>query len=111
MAKNIVVCCDGTANGPMRDRTNVMRLWLMLARDEGQIVYYDPGVGTLSPGALTRLGRTIRRGIDMAGGNGLRRNVLEAVEFLMEFYEEGDRIYLFGFSRGAYTVRAVAGLG
>lgn len=109
--RNIIICCDGTANSPVKDRTNVMRLWLILTRDPGQIVYYDPGVGTLgSPGLATGVGRRLSRIIDMATGKSVRQNVLEAYEFLMDTYKEGDRLYFFGFSRGAYTVRALAGL-
>jgi uncharacterized protein (DUF2235 family) len=111
MPKNIVICCDGTANTLTTDRTNVIKLWLALQRDDRQIAYYDPGVGTLgSPGAMTGLGRKLSRVIDLATGKGVRQNVIEAYEYLMELYEDGDPIYLFGFSRGAYTVRALAGM-
>jgi len=111
LVKNLVVCCDGTANGLTRNRTNVIRMWLSVERDPDQIAYYDPGVGTLgSPGGLTKLRRRLDRAIDMATGTSLRQNVLEAYEFLMETYEQGDRLFLFGFSRGAYTARVLAGI-
>lgn len=109
--KNLIICCDGTSNGPTHARTNVIKLWLALERDEHQIVYYDPGVGTLgNPSRLTTLGKAISRWIDLAAGTGLRQNVIEAYEFLMDHYVPGDQIFLFGFSRGAYTVRALAGM-
>ncbi len=110
-SKNIVICCDGTSNGPTRHRTNVFKLWLTLERSDRQVVFYDPGVGTLAnPARLTTLGKKISRAIDLATGTGLRQNVIEAYEFLMDFYEPSDQVYLFGFSRGAYTVRALAGM-
>lgn len=111
MPKNLVICCDGTANTPARNHTNVLKLWLSLDRDEHQIAYYDPGVGTMgNPSALTRIRKRLGQAYDAATGRGLRQNVIQAYEFLMNFYEEGDQIYLFGFSRGAYTVRALAGM-
>jgi uncharacterized protein (DUF2235 family) len=109
--RNLIVCCDGTANAPTKARTNVMRLWLAIERSPDQVLYYDPGVGTLgNPDALTGLRKRISRGLDSMMGRGLRHNVIEAYEFLMDFYEPSDRIFLFGFSRGAYTVRALAGM-
>jgi uncharacterized protein (DUF2235 family) len=111
MPKKIVICCDGTANAPTKARTNVMRLWLAIDRAPDQIAYYDPGVGTLgNPDALTGLRRRISRALDSMMGRGLRQNVIEAYESLTNLYEDGDRIFLFGFSRGAYTVRALAGI-
>ncbi|MCB9848556.1 MAG: DUF2235 domain-containing protein [Phycisphaeraceae bacterium] len=109
--KNIVICCDGTSNAPHTGRTNVMKLWLMLERDPSQVVYYDPGVGVLdSPSRLTRVGRWINRTADLAAGSGLGQNVIEAYLYLARVWAPGDRVYLFGFSRGAYTVRALAGM-
>jgi uncharacterized protein (DUF2235 family) len=67
-----------------------------------QIVFYQPGIGT-SLDAWTRF----RTG---AFGNGLMDNVREAYGFIVHNWEEGDEIYIFGFSRGAYTARSVAGL-
>lgn len=110
--RNLVVCCDGTGNQPgARKDTNVVRLVDMLAKDDGQIVYYDGGVGTLgAQGAWTRAGQLFTKGLGLAFGYGLRQNIAEAYQFLMSTYRPGDRIFLFGFSRGAYTVRALAGL-
>jgi uncharacterized protein (DUF2235 family) len=110
--KNIVVCCDGTSNEFARDRTNVVRLFYALEQRAGvQAVYYHPGVGTMEPpGALTVWERYGTRLLGLAFGYGLRADVRDAYVFLMNAYEEGDRIFLFGFSRGAYVVRAVASL-
>jgi uncharacterized protein (DUF2235 family) len=111
MARNIVVCCDGTDNEIATDSTNVLRLYRMLERDQRQATYYDAGVGTLvDPAAISLLRKYLSRRLDAAIGLRVRDNVIAACRFLARTYQPGDRIYLFGFSRGAYTVRAVAGL-
>ena len=110
--KNIVVCCDGTSAkyGAEDENTNVVRLFERLGKDgEEQTSYYDPGVGTYSP-----LRNPIRRGIDKlamaAFGSGVETNVQEAYKYLMDYYEHGDRVYLIGYSRGAYTVQLLAAM-
>jgi uncharacterized protein (DUF2235 family) len=112
MPKNLVLCCDGTANEFAQDRTNVVKLFFALARDPiRQVAHYHPGLGTMEPpGALTRATRYGTRLLGMAFGYGLEADIRHAYIFLMNNFEEGDRIFLFGFSRGAYTVRAVASL-
>lgn len=112
MGKNLVLCCDGTWNRFGNTQTNVGKLCMMLERDpQRQAVYYDPGVGTIgSPGALTRLRVKLVKWLDGAIAHGLGQNVIEAYDFLSRRYEPNDRIFLFGFSRGAYTVRALAGM-
>lgn len=110
MPKNIVYCCDGTNNEVTGHSTNVLRLYRMLVRGPDQVSCYDGGVGTLAdPTALTTLRKRIGRHLDAAIGLGIAENFAQAYRFLGRHYEPGDRIYLFGFSRGAYTVRAVAG--
>jgi uncharacterized protein (DUF2235 family) len=111
MGKNIVICCDGTKNDVTTDSTNVLRFFRSLVRKDEQIAYYDCGVGTISdPTKLTRIGRYLNSGIDMAIGHSVRDNVCRAYRFLCQCYSPGDKIYLIGFSRGAYTVRALAGM-
>jgi uncharacterized protein (DUF2235 family) len=114
MAKNVVVCLDGTGNQvKARGSTNVVRLYELLdLRDPGrQVAYYDPGVGTFSAaGAWTPAARTLSRGLGLALGTGMRQNLAEAYRYLMETWEPGDPLYVFGFSRGAYTARALAGM-
>ncbi len=111
MSKNLVICCDGTSNDVTCDSTNVLRLYRSLQRTGTQIAYYDSGVGTLAdPTKLTTVGIQVSKRLDMAIGRSVRENVCEAYRFLTGTYEPGDRIYLFGFSRGAYTVRALAGM-
>lgn len=77
-----------------------------------QLVYYDPGVGTPGPGGTPwhRLRENVRSIIGITTGYGFDDNVLSAYDFLIRNYQEGDHIYLFGFSCGAYSVRALAGL-
>ncbi|KAF4633746.1 hypothetical protein G7Y89_g4362 [Cudoniella acicularis] len=115
--KRIVVCCDGTwQSATSLDPTkgassNVARLCRVLAKagvDKNnkvwqQQVYYDAGVGT---GDITDFDQ-IREG---ALGVGLAENVVEAYNFIANNYSPGDELFFFGFSRGAYTVRAAAGL-
>jgi hypothetical protein len=112
MPRNIVLCCDGTANEFARHNTNVVKLYTMLERDPGsQVTYYHPGLGTMEPaGALTTLGRRTTKLMGMAFGYGLASDIREAYLFLMRNFEPGDTVYLFGFSRGAYTARAIASL-
>ena len=112
MAKNIVVCCDGTSNEYGDCKTNVLKLFSVLPKgDPDQVTFYDPGVGTFSaPAALTKTTRAVTRVFGLAFGYGITKNIGDAYRFLMETYEPGDRVYLFGFSRGAYTARAVAAM-
>src|SRR6188474_2617289 len=108
--KNIVLCCDGTANEFARDRTNVVKLFYALElHTPQQIAFYHPGLGTMEPpGALTGFAKKTTRLLGKAIGYGLESDVRDAYVFLMNNFEAGDRVYLFGFSRGAYTVRVVA---
>lgn len=111
-SRNLVVFCDGTDDEFRQDNTNVVRLLsLALQRDEQQIVFYEPGLGTFpSAGAWTAVGKWITKTLGAAFGLGLSRNIAVCYEFLVENYAPGDRIFLFGFSRGAYTARALAAL-
>jgi hypothetical protein len=96
--KNIIVLCDGTGNEIRGHTSNVLRLFRIAEQDsERQCVYHDPGIGTLSktnPYQRFKLERN--KVLGLATGLGLDENVLQAYEFLMRVYEEGDRIYLFG---------------
>ena len=113
--KNIVVCCDGTGNEISENISNVLKLYRVLRKtcktQPCQVVFYDPGVGTLArPDPWTKFKQDAVAVLGLATGYGLDDNVLAAYEFLINQYEDGDDIYLFGFSRGAYTVRVLAGL-
>ena len=112
MAKNIVVCCDGTGAeyGRYEENTNVVRLFAVLQPDsDEQISYYDPGVGTYSP-LGNPLTNWLEKNLMMASGRGVTRNVQKAYKYLMDYYEPDDQIFLFGFSRGAHTVRELGSL-
>ena len=110
MARNVVLCFDGTNNQFGSENTNVVRVAQTLDRDPArQRLFYDPGVGTLpEPGAFTRTGKWLSKVLGLAFGRGLFLNVEEAYAYLMDFWEPGDRVFLFGFSRGAYTARVLA---
>ncbi len=111
MAKNIVICCDGTNNQYGTTNTNVVRLFATLVQDERQVAYYHPGLGTMgAPGAWTQSAQWFSRLLGQAFGRGLAEDLCAAYVFLMHSYEPGDRVFLFGFSRGSYTVRTLAGL-
>ena len=110
MGKNVVVCLDGTGNQFEEHNSNVVKLFRVITRDTTQVAYYHPGVGTLAdPEFKTPLVKKANKLLGLAFGLGLTRNVEQAYSFLMDHYEEGDRLFLFGFSRGAYTARVLAG--
>jgi uncharacterized protein (DUF2235 family) len=110
--RNIIVCCDGTQNQFGTCNTNVVKLVTMLPlNSKQQVSYYDPGVGTLAaPWFISWGAKWLALMLGSAFGVGLTQNIEEAYAYLMNEYRDGDRVYLFGFSRGAYTVRALAGL-
>jgi uncharacterized protein (DUF2235 family) len=109
--RNLIVCCDGTSNEIGGDITNVLKLYRILEKDDAQRVFYDPGVGTIAQLAMWgRLKQKFWEVMGLATGYGLDDNILDAYRWLCTNYVAGDRIFLFGFSRGAYTVRALAGL-
>ena len=101
MPKNIVVFSDGTGQeGGKGNNTNVYKLFNMIEdRTENQISFYDRGLGT-----------GWRKITGNVGGMGISKNIIECYEFIFENYQAGDNIYLFGFSRGATTVRSLSAL-
>jgi uncharacterized protein (DUF2235 family) len=109
--RNLVVFCDGTSNEVGTDHTNVLKLYRLCDRSDAQLAFYDPGVGTggLASG-WNPLSDNLRLLLGLASGWGIDVNILQAYGFLCQNYRDGDRIFLFGFSRGAYTARAVAGM-
>jgi uncharacterized protein (DUF2235 family) len=100
MAKRLALFLDGTWN-TINDNTNVWRLKsLCVDNRETQLTYYDPGLGTA-------FGQKLTGGI---WGVGIDDNVIDAYKWLVENYAAGDEIFIFGFSRGAYTARSLSGL-
>jgi len=109
--KNIILCCDGTNNQVSGYHTNVIRLYKVAEKSSKQVGFYDPGVGTMpEQGWRTQLGKRWSMIEGLAFGVGFFDNISNAYRFLMKEYEAGDQVYIFGFSRGAFTARAVAGL-
>ncbi|MCX7513399.1 DUF2235 domain-containing protein [Frateuria sp. STR12] len=104
----LIVCCDGTWNTlehtdqGLPAPTNVAKVYNAAVKDGQQLAYYHPGVGT-NGGWLDRM-------VGGGTGAGLERNIMSAYQWLATHYHDGDRIFLFGFSRGAYTVRSLGGL-
>ena len=111
-SKKIIICCDGTGNKPSNgEASNVYDLVELLKDKENQIVFYDTGLGTeYAPGKQTGMAKFINRTYGLAFAVGLQQNIKDAYGFLVDHYEPGDKIYIFGFSRGAYTARAVIGM-
>jgi uncharacterized protein (DUF2235 family) len=101
MAKRIVYCADGTWQTPLNN-TNVYRLYKALTVTADQVTYYDDGVGADATG-LTRT-------LEGAFGAGILQKIQDGYTKIAHVYEPGDAIFLFGFSRGAYTARSLAGM-
>lgn len=111
VSRAIVICLDGTSNEPESGTTNVARMYSLAVKSDEQLVYYDPGVGTMGArGAVTGLGKRLTRVTGLVVGYGVRENIEEAYTFLVRHYRADDRIFVFGFSRGAYTARALTGM-
>jgi uncharacterized protein (DUF2235 family) len=107
MAKKIIICADGTWNsshgvGAFSNDTNVRKLFCALADTPDQMRYYDSGVGTDGTPIDHLAGGTM--------GDGLFEKVQDGYEFLAYVWDPGDEIYIFGFSRGAYTARSLGGM-
>ena len=137
MSKNVVLCADGTCNAFGHSSSNVARLLelIELQKENEQVVCYDQGIGTrMEDQARVKTFRdSLGQGCalyllnppkdswnhprtwpflvaSMAAGLGLKTNVRQLYVKLADLYSPGDRVFLFGFSRGAFTVRALAGL-
>jgi uncharacterized protein (DUF2235 family) len=121
MPRNIVIFSDGTGQrgGILFDerRSNIYKLYRASrcgpdssVDPQLQFAYYDPGIGTLARGTnlLSACWQWIYNLVSQATGLGLTRNIIDCYAEIIRNWEPGDRIYLFGFSRGAYTVRCVA---
>ena len=119
MAKNILIFADGTGQigglRPDQRLTNVYKMYRAMRpgpsspisyRD--QVAYYDPGLGAGEIDGVTA--SKIKRGLEAAVGAGIEDNMIDCYAKIISYYEPGDRIILIGFSRGAYTVRALANM-
>ncbi|KIT15584.1 DUF2235 domain-containing protein [Jannaschia aquimarina] len=117
MPKNICIFSDGTGQvgglKPDQRLSNVYKMYRAMRPGPSspippaeQVCYYDPGLGAGDVGGVTF--KRVRNVLAAALGTGIDENVIDCYEKIVSYYEPGDRILLFGFSRGAYTVRAVA---
>jgi uncharacterized protein (DUF2235 family) len=112
MAKNILIFSDGTGQGagmPAAERSNVWKLWTATekAAPGQQIAFYDEGLGAEHKKEWWRWAYDLA---SKATGLGISQNIKDCYVALIELYEPGDRVFLFGFSRGAYTVRSLGGV-
>ncbi len=101
MSKRIIFCADGTWDSPA-SHTNVYKLYKSMTVGAGQMPFYDDGVGA-SENPIIKL-------VGGAFGAGLWSKIKEGYTKIAQVYEAGDQVYLFGFSRGAYTARSLAGM-
>jgi uncharacterized protein (DUF2235 family) len=118
--RNVVIFSDGTGQDgglrPEQRMSNVYKLYRACrvspendVDPERQVVFYDPGLGTDSSATgFTAIKRSISKILASATGRGITINIADCYEFLINHYRPGDRIFLFGFSRGAYTIRSLA---
>lgn len=108
--RKLIVCFDGTGNEIEQNESNILRLYKCLAHSDQQLIYYVPGVGTTDRARIAgHWLEEFRRLQGLVFGQGLEANVLAAFEFLCRNYRDGDQLYFFGYSRGAYTARVLAG--
>ncbi|MGI2260581.1 DUF2235 domain-containing protein [Shewanella sp. GXUN23E] len=107
--RKLIVCCDGTWNNPAQEEngipapTNVVKLFHAIGDGADQLTYYHPGLGGEDTGVKDAI-------LGGALGVGIERHVCSAYHWLASHYQAGDSICLFGFSRGAFTARCVAGM-
>lgn len=110
MARNLVICCDGSWNtadqhdgkASVIAPTNVRKTYNASKEQDDQLKYYHPGVGTEGGWLAKKAGGMM--------GAGLNNNIMSAYRWLADHYQENDSIYLFGFSRGAFTVRSLSAM-
>lgn len=122
MPKNIVIYSDGTGqDGGVRPEQRMSNIYKMFRatrpcpdnsiHPREQVAFYDPGLGTdTSAIGLTSIRRSLTKVLSSVTGRGITTNITDCYEFIINHYSPGDRIWLFGFSRGAYTARCIANL-
>jgi uncharacterized protein (DUF2235 family) len=115
MAKTICIFSDGTGQGGVaraKTNTSVFRLYQAVKNADlaRQFAFYDPGLGSRKDGAEVGWWRWAYNVVSQATGLGISRNVKDCYGALVKVFEPGDRVLLFGFSRGAYTVRSLGGV-
>ncbi|KAG6827102.1 hypothetical protein H0H92_013214 [Tricholoma furcatifolium] len=111
--RTLILCFDGTGDQFDEDNSNIVNFFSMLKKDDSkqQLVYYQAGIGTYTiPQIAKPMMAKVHKVVDSMIGIHLNAHVMSGYEFLMQNYEAGDKICVFGFSRGAYTARALAGM-
>ncbi|VDB86424.1 unnamed protein product [Peniophora sp. CBMAI 1063] len=113
--RNLIVCIDGTSNQFGEKNTNVIELYSLIQKGEsdGQLTWYNSGIGTYARPSWKSLSwykQVLAHKIDLAIAWNFESIVLDAYRWLSETYKDGDCIYLFGFSRGAYQVRTLSAM-
>ncbi|KZV95444.1 WD40 repeat-like protein [Exidia glandulosa HHB12029] len=112
--RNLVICIDGTSNQFSKKNTNVVELYSRLVKDpDHQVTFYNSGIGTYAKPSWTSLNylkQILENKVDLAIAWNFEKILLGAYLWLAENYKTGDRIYLFGFSRGAYQVRVLSAM-
>jgi uncharacterized protein (DUF2235 family) len=101
MGKRIIFCADGTWDDPVND-TNVYAMYKAITTGSGQVAYYDDGVGSD--------GTPLQKIVGGAFGDGLFQKIKDGYTKIAHVYDQDDDIFIFGFSRGAYTARSLAGM-
>ncbi|KAF8602111.1 hypothetical protein BDV93DRAFT_406213, partial [Ceratobasidium sp. AG-I] len=111
--RNLVVCIDGTSNQFSEKNTNVVELYSHVIKNESQLTYYNSGIGTYAKPTRTSPShwiKVIASNLDVLFAGHLEKVIIAAYRWLSDHYQPGDKIYLFGFSRGAYQIRALAAM-
>ncbi|KAF8323207.1 hypothetical protein DL93DRAFT_654962 [Clavulina sp. PMI_390] len=112
--RTLVLCFDGTSEYYSQWNSNIVHIFSLLRKDDPsqQLVYYQPGIGTylVDVPVVGPVAQWIVKTLDRGLAFSLGGHVMSGYRFLMDNWLEGDRICLFGFSRGAYTARALAGM-
>ncbi|KAI9444640.1 hypothetical protein H4582DRAFT_832941 [Lactarius indigo] len=111
--RTLILCFDGTSDKYDKDNTNVVKLYSLFNKDhvDEQVCYYQAGIGTYTTSRFfTSVVQWMANTLDKAIAWYLYQHILDGYQFLMQNYNAGDQVCLFGFSRGAYTARALAGM-
>ncbi|EJD54177.1 WD40 repeat-like protein [Auricularia subglabra TFB-10046 SS5] len=111
--RNLVICIDGTSNQFSVKNTNVVELYSRLVKDDNQLTFYNSGIGTYAEPSWKSWDyrkQVLLNKLDLMFALGFEKIMLSAYAWLVDHYQPGDRIFLFGFSRGAYQVRALAAM-
>ncbi|KAK7682428.1 hypothetical protein QCA50_014633 [Cerrena zonata] len=111
--RNLVVCIDGTSSKFGDHNTNVINFYNLLHKNDKQKTFYNSGIGTYATPTwktLSHWRKVVNSLLDLAFAIRFETIVLDAYRWLSEHYQEGDRIFLLGFSRGAYQVRVLAAM-